>query len=106
MINKQYIPIARDQYPNWDTLDELQQQRVLNSLYSEHRRTDPREAERLRQAQYRVTKRQKSESLSERITYLEKRIQTIEEYVDKCIAIHDQDIADLKRRLIIPDMGV
>lgn len=102
MRHQQYIPNARAQYDNWDDLGEVQQQRVLNSLYAEHRHTNPQEAERLRQAQYRSSKRQKSEVLSERTGTLEQRVERLEKklaFQSETMGIMASDITRLFEEL-------
>lgn len=100
VINKQYIPMARDKYSEFDTLTEYDQQSILNLLHEEVTRDNPKEASRLRMAQYRQNKRQQSAVLAERIRRLESTCEIIDEDIVKL----KRKVRDLEKRLIIPNI--
>lgn len=86
VYNKQYISDARARYEDWDSMTEHQQQRVLNSMHEHLRRTNPKEAQRLRMAQYR---RNKQSTEQDRINELERTVEAYEQRIKRLEIITD-----------------
>lgn len=110
VYNKQYIPDARVRYEDWDSMTEHQQQRILNSMHEQLKRTNPKEAHRLRMAQYRANKQSTStdriDDLERTLEAYEQRIQRLETIINKYFIPMEQDIVHLKRILALPDIGL